>query len=67
MFRAAQGEEVIVCNGETHGFKITEEVGFDELLKRCMKRWNLDGNENNWELQNENYETLTGKRLCSQE
>jgi len=52
---------VLVCFGETHTFKISEDVTFGELLERASKRWNLV--PSHYELQDDNFATLDSRQL----
>ncbi|KAL6074905.1 hypothetical protein QOT17_003980 [Balamuthia mandrillaris] len=50
--------EVVVCYGELHPFKLSEDDTFEELLRRATIRWNVAVSYSNYELQDENFKTL---------
>lgn len=52
----AVSNEVVVCFGETHPFRLDEFDTFQEVLFRAAKRWNLNVDE--FEIQDENYKTF---------
>eukprot|EP01089_Gocevia_fonbrunei_P018470 TRINITY_DN6244_c0_g1_i1.p1 TRINITY_DN6244_c0_g1~~TRINITY_DN6244_c0_g1_i1.p1 ORF type:complete len:323 (-),score=48.99 TRINITY_DN6244_c0_g1_i1:21-899(-) len=47
------GVEVLICNGETHTFKVAEKDTFKDLLERSARRWHV--NVNSYELQDEEF------------